>query len=48
MRERYVDTPEKEADRYLALCDMWRKKYLGLDRRELQARFRLEGDEEAQ
>ena len=48
MRERYVDTPEKEADRYLALCDMWRKKYLGLDRREPQARFRLEGDEEAQ
>ena len=48
MRETYVDSPEKEADRYLALCDDWRKKYLALDRNEMKERFHLEGDGEAQ
>lgn len=48
MRETYVDSPEKEADRYLALCDDWRKKYLALDRNEMKERFHLEGGGEAQ
>ena len=33
MREKYVDSPEKEPDRYLALCDVWREKYLEMDRK---------------
>lgn len=45
--ERYADTPEKEASRYLVLCDVWREKYLRLDRRELKERFRLDGDGQA-
>ena len=48
MRETYVDSPEKEADRYLALCDDWRKKYLALDRNEMKVRFHLEGGGESQ
>lgn len=47
MRTCFVDIPEKEADRYLALCDTWREKYLELDREELKERFRLEGDGKA-
>ena len=45
MREKYVDSPEKEPDRYLALCDVWREKYLEMDRKELKERFHLDGDE---
>ncbi len=48
MREKYVDSPDKEQDRYLALCDVWREKYLELDRGELQERFHLESDDGAQ
>lgn len=47
MREKYADSPEKEQDRYLALRDAWREKYLKLDRLELKERFRLEDDGEA-
>ena len=48
MREKFADTPEKKSDRYLALCDTWREKYLEMDRKELKERFHLEGDETAQ
>ena len=47
MRKSTRDSPEKEQDRYLALCDAWREKYLKLDRLELKERFRLEDDGEA-
>ena len=47
MREKFADSPEKETDRYLALCDVWREKYLEMDREELKERFHLEGDPDA-
>lgn len=47
VREKYADTPEKEANRYVALCDVWREKYLQLDREELKERFHLKSDAES-
>ena len=41
MREKYVDSPEKEPDRYLALCDVWRVKYPDLARHVRKERVHL-------
>ena len=47
MRESFVDAQENTTDRYLELCDVWRKKYLEMDRQELKERFHLEGGQDA-
>ena len=48
MRDKFVPDGVKNTDNYLALCDVWREKYLALDRDELCRRFGLEQDEHAQ
>ena len=48
MRESFAAPGEAVTDNYLALCDVWRKKYLELDRKELKERFGLDEDEHAQ
>lgn len=47
MRESFLNPEEKTTDNYLKLCDIWREKYLALDREELKERFHLESDEHA-
>lgn len=47
MRECYADAQAETTDNYKTLCDVWRIKYLEMDRAELKTRFGLEDDGEA-
>lgn len=47
MKDRYVENEAENTNNYLALMDMWRLKYLELNRKELAKRFALESTQKA-